>query len=54
MTEDKYAHDNTDRRKSWKKPIYNFFLNLSFKWQTEIVLVGKRMCGFSPPKEQRS
>jgi hypothetical protein len=25
MTEHKYAHDNTDRRKSWNKPIYNFF-----------------------------
>jgi len=24
-TEDKYSHDNTDRRKSWNKPNYNFF-----------------------------
>jgi hypothetical protein len=27
-----------------------FFLNLYFKWLAEIVLVGKIMCGFRPPK----
>jgi len=25
MVEDKYVHDNTDRQKSWNKPIYKFF-----------------------------
>jgi hypothetical protein len=33
---------------------FTIFLNLNFKWQAEIVLVRKRMCGFRPPQEQRN
>jgi hypothetical protein len=33
---------------------FTYFLNLNFKGQAVIVLVGKGMYGFRPPKEQRS
>jgi hypothetical protein len=32
----------------------NIVSNLSFKWKAEIVSVVKSVCGFRPPKEQRS
>jgi hypothetical protein len=32
------------------KSQFTMFLNINYKWQAEIVLVGKSMCGFRPPK----